>query len=279
VRWEDDDPSAYHAEKIFCHVAVRSEQKEKQMLRKVFYAMVALGLSASSLFAVQPSDVLQSAAKKGVPALLLVTDPASPQYLGSARTTISEATKLIKGCTTVELDRTDKANADLVTKYGLAGAPMPLILVFAANGSIAGGIRSVEATPPALAGMVPSQMKAQVLQALQADNAVLLVASKKGMKEQAKIMANCALACGQIKSKATTLQIDLDDTAEKRFLGELGVSTATDAPVTLVINQKGQIAGTFNGPVDVATLAQAATKKTGGCCPTGSGKSCGTAKK
>ena len=99
------------------------------------------------------------------------------------------------------------------------------------------------------------------------------------MKEKPKVVENCALACAQMKGKATTVQIDMEDLAEKRFLDELKVDTVATAPVTLVFNPQGQIAGTFTGPVEVAQLAQAATKKAGGCCPSGSGKSCAPTKK
>ena len=248
------------------------------MLKRFWLALFLLTVSSVTLLAVSPVDALQTASKKGVPALLLVTDPGS-QNVDQARTTVSETAKLIKGCVTVEMDRTDKANSELVAKYGLAGAPVPLILVFAGNGAIAGGLPSVRATPAALANVIPTPKKAEVLQALQSGNAVLLVASSKSMKEQAKVMANCATACSQLKGKATTVQVDLNDSQEKRFLAELRVSPEAASPVTLAINSQGQIAGTFNGAVDVATLAQAATKTAGGCCSGGSSASCGTAKK
>ena len=248
------------------------------MLKRFSLALFLLTVSSATLLAVAPIDVLQTASKKGAPALLLVTDPGS-QNVDQARTTVVEAAKQIKDCVTVEMDRTDKANSELVTKYGLAGAPVPLILVFAGNGAIAGGVPSVRATPAALANMIPTPKKADVLQALQAGNAVMVVASTKAMKEKPKVVENCALTCAQMKGKATTIQVDLNDAAEKRFLGELKIDTNAVAPVTLVINQQGQITGTFNGPVDVATLAQATTKKAGGCCPSGSSASCAPPKK
>lgn len=248
------------------------------MLKRFSLALFLLTVSSATLLAVAPIDVLQTASKKGAPALLLVTDPGS-QNVDQARTTVGEAAKQIKDCVTVEMDRTDKANSELVTKYGLAGAPVPLILVFAGNGAIAGGLPSVRARPMVLANMIPTPKKAEVLQALQAGNAVLVVASTKAMKEKAKVMESCALTCAQLKGKATTVQVDLNDAQEKRFLGELKIDTNAVAPVTLVINPQGQIAGTFSGAVDMATLALAATRKAGGCCSGGSSASCATPKK
>ena len=63
--------------------------------------------------------------------------------------------------------------------------------------------------------------------------------------------------------------------------GQVTFGDATE-PITLVINAQGQITGTYTGTADVASLAQAATKKAGGCCPStvqGGSKSCGPTKK
>ena len=237
---------------------------------------VVLLLSAVSfgqLFAAGPKEALATAVSKGKPAILLVTAPGA-QNLEKARATVAEAAKKIKGCVTVEMDRSDAANSELVTKYGLAGAPIPLILVFAPNGAISGGLPSSNATPEGLAKMLPSPKKSELLKEIQAGNAVLIVASRKGMEDQAKAVENCTKACGQIKGKATTMQVNMDDKDEQTFLSEMKVDTKATAPVTVVINAQGQLAGSFTGAVDVGALAQAATKRVGGCCPSGSGKSC-----
>jgi len=244
------------------------------MLRRLTLALILLAVSSSThLLAATPAEALRGAADRGSPALLLVTDPAN-QNLGTARSTVIDAAKRAEGCVTVELDRSDAANAELVTKYRLAEAPTPLILVFAGNGAFAGGVPSAQATPSQVAEMFPTPKKAELLQAVQSGNAVLLVASRKSMRDQPKVVESCALACGQTKGKSVTVQVDLDDSTEARFLRELRIDAATETPVTLVVNHQGQITGSFNGPVEVATLVQAATKKAGGCCPKGSDKGC-----
>lgn len=247
------------------------------MVHRILPALLVSVVYLAPAFAALPQAALQAAAKQGSPVLLLVTDPEA-QNVESARSTVSAAAKQVNDCVTVELDRADATNAAFVTRYGLAGAPVPLILVFAGNGAIAGGVPSSQATSAALVSMIPTPKKAEVLQALQSGNAVFLVASRTAMKTTPKIMDSCALACNQLKGKATTVHVDLDDAAEQRFLAELRVDAAVDAPVTLVINPQGQIAGSFDGPVDVATLAQAAVKKAGGCCSKGGGGDQGCAK-
>jgi hypothetical protein len=249
------------------------------MMKRLWLAFLFLTTISATISAITPADALQKAAANGAPALLLVTD-SSALNVDQALSMVNETAKQIKGCVTVEMDRSDKANAELVTKYGLAGAPVPLILVFASNGAIAGGLPAAQATPEKLANLLPSPKEAEVFKELQSGNAVMIVASTKAMREQAKAMANCAGACSQLKGKATTVRIDLSDPAEQRFLQLLRVNTAAESPVTLVINPQGQITGNFMGPVEVAALVQAATRKvSGGCCSGGSGASCGTAKK
>ncbi len=249
------------------------------MLKRFWLAFLVLAAVALTIFAMTPAEALKKATDHKLPALLLVTD-SSALNVDQALSMVNETVKQIKGCVTVEMDRSDKANADLVTKYGLAGAPVPLIVVFASNGAIAGGFPLAQATPEKLANLLPSPKEAEVFKELQSGNAVMIVASTKAMREQAKAMANCAGACSQLKGKATTVQIDVSDAAEQRFLQLLRVNTAAESPVTLVINPQGQITGNFTGPVEVAALVQAATRKvSGGCCSGGSGASCGTAKK
>jgi hypothetical protein len=244
------------------------------MVNRLPLALVISVLCFANVFAARPQDALQAAAKQGRPALLLVTGPEA-QGVDSARATVSAAAKLIKGCVTVELDRSDAANAPFVASYRLVSAPVPVILVFASNGSLAGGVVAARTSPPAVASMIPTPKKAEVLQALQSGNAVFIVVSRKGMKENAKVMENCALARGQVKGKATIVQVDLGDAAEQRFLGELRVDTAVDAPETIAVNAQGQLTGAFSGVADAVTLAQAATKQAAGCCSAGSSaKSC-----
>lgn len=231
--------------------------------------------SPFAIAALQPSEALQDAAKKGRPAIVVVTETGTPN-LELAKKKGLDATQRVKGAVLIELNRSDAANADLVSRYRLASAPIPLFLVFASNGAMAGGQMFGAATPESLAKMIPTPKKAEVLKAISEGNAVLLVVSKKGMEEKAKAMQNCATACGQIKGKSTTIQVDLDDPAEAVFLQEIKVDPKATTPTTVVLNAQGQIAGTFTGAADVGALVQAASKKAGGCCPSGSGKSCAT---
>jgi hypothetical protein len=224
------------------------------------------------------ADRLQTAAKDGKVAFLLVIEPGVAG-VDPARQMIQSATIEVPGAVMIELDRADVADSMLVQKYGLAAAPVPLILVIGANGAMAGGNVASQLTSQKLVAMIPSPKKAEVLKAVQSGQAVYLTASRSGMPSSTVVASGCAAACSQMMGKCVAVDVNIDDPLEAEFLTLLKVNLQSTEPVTVVINAQGQITGSFNGPVDVAQLVQAATKKAGGCCPTGSGKSCAPAPK
>lgn len=229
-------------------------------------------------FAALPADDLQSASEAGKIAFVLVTEPGAAG-VEQAEAKIRGAMAKIDKAVMIELNRADIANASLVAKYRLAGAPVPLILVFASNGVLAGGNLAAKLTSEQLVKIIPSPQKAEVLEALQAGHAIFLTASRKEMSTKSEILNICAVACGQMKGKSCSIAIDMDDKKEASFLKELGIKPQSTEPVTVVINAQGQVTGSFDGPVDVGKLVQAANKKAGGCCPPSSGKTCGPTKK
>jgi len=234
-------------------------------LRGLGIAVLLLGVMALAAAASTQKD-LDSATKGGKIAFIVVTDKGTAGA-DQATDMAKRAAKQVKKSTVVRFDRSDPANADLVAKYRLSGAPVPLILVAARNGVIAGGLVAAQATADKLVAMVPSPKKAEVLQQLQSGKAVLIQASRKSMARQGNCSAACLSACGQLQDRCATVSVDMDDPAEAAFLTSLNINPASTEPVVLVVNAQGQITGTYNGAADVAALVQAATKKVGGCCP------------
>jgi hypothetical protein len=257
-----------------------TEQQEEMMtLRGFGFGFLMLGLLASMAAASVRQD-LESAAKHGRPAFILVTEPGATG-IDSAKEMIGLAMKQVKHSVLVEFNRSDPENSELVAKFRLVGAPVPLILLAAGNGVLAGGLPAAQATVDKLVAMAPSPKKAEILQALQSGKAVFVAVSRKGMAAHSGAMSACAMACGQMQDRSASVQIDMDDPAEAGFLTQLKVNLASTEPVTLVVNAQGQVTGTYTGAADVASLVQAATKKAGGCCPStvqGGAKSCAPAK-
>ena len=222
---------------------------------------------------------IKNANKAGKVVFLVVTEPNNADNDGAMNMGKS-AQKLHPKSVVVKMNRADAANKELVTKYGLSGAPLPLLLVISSNGVLAGGAMYKQATAKGLVAMIPSPKKAEVLLAINQGKSVFVVVSKKSMLKKKDVLSKCELACKEMNGKAKVIEIDLEDIKEKRFLNELKVNQTAAKPQTYVINTKGQLTGSLSGVVNTKTLIATATKKvSGGCCAPGSGKSCGPAKK
>ncbi len=242
-------------------------------LSMLLFALIPVNIHASI------TDILQSASKENNTAFVMVTEPGDSEA-EKAKNIINGARKEIKNSIFIELDRADKENLSFVKKYQLSGVPVPLVLVFASNGVLAGGIPVNKTNHDKLISMVPSPKKAEVLKSIQSGQSVYVTASRKGMTGESDVFNACMDACRKMKDKSCCIQVDMDDAGESSFLKELKINPQAIQPVTVVINTQGQMTASFNGPVDITKLIQAATKKVKrGCCPPGSGKSCGPTKK
>ncbi len=219
---------------------------------------------------------IENANKTGKAVFLVVTDSGVVNTT-KAVNTAQQAQKLHPKSAVIKMNRSDTTNKELVIKYRLAGAPLPLILVIASNRFVTGGYLVNQATPERLVALIPSPKKADVIEAMSKGKSVFLVVSKKSMLKKKGIISKCQLACAEMKNKAKVIEIDLDDTMEKQFLNELRINPSTAQPQIYVINAKGQLTGILSSVVDIKTLVATATKivSGGGCCPTGSGESCG----
>jgi hypothetical protein len=247
-------------------------------LRYVKQFVLLVGIVPMILWA-NPADDLKSAAEAGDVAFVLVTDPNAID-VDQARGIIGAAMGQVRKSVMVELDRSDPNNSDLVMKYRLAAAPVPLVLVFASNGVLAGGKVAAQITPDQLVSMVPTPKKTQVIQAIQSGKSVFLTATRKSMVSGSKVMGACAAACQQMKGGSVSIQVDMDDNNEVRFMNELKINRQSTKPVTVVINAKGQVTGTLEEALNAGNLVQAATQvASSGCCPAGSGKTCGPVRK
>jgi hypothetical protein len=233
------------------------------LLRQTCTILLLAAVMPLSLLASLAND-LQSATSQGQTAFVLVKEPGASQ-LDQARGITLRAVEQVENSVLIEMDRSDTANAELVAKYRLATAPLPLVLVFSSNGMLAGGLPANKATTEALVKLVPSPKKAEVLQALQTGQSVLVTASRMSMDAKPKVLNSCIAACGLMQGKCVTIEVDMDDSTEASFLNELKVNLQSAEPVTVVINAQGSITGSFDGPADVSKLVQAASKKSSGC--------------
>jgi hypothetical protein len=232
-----------------------------------------------NVFAVTVQESIESANKSGLAVFLVITDPGNANTQQALDIANQAHSKIVKS-EVIQMNRSDAANKELVTKYGVSNAPLPLILVIASNGVVTGGYPSYQATADLLANLVPSPVKSDVLKALSNGKSVFLVVSSKNMKEKDDVMNTCSQACIEMQNNAKLIGLDLDDQKEKAFIAEMKIDPTITSPQTFVINSKGQITGTFNVDVNTTTLVATAKKLPAakGCCPSGSGAGCGTKK-
>lgn len=243
------------------------------MKNSIFTTILAFCFGVQAINASVQTDI-EKANQSGKAVFLVVTEPGNPDEAKALALT-KDAQVLYSKSSIVQMNRADKANDDLVKKYQLSGVPLPVILVIASNGVLGGGMLFSNATSQNIVALIPSPKKAEVLSAMQDGKSVFLVISKKSMNKK-EILSKCEIACSEMKENAKIVEVDFDDAAEKKFLGELKITEIGDTPQTYVINSQGQIAGFFIGVTDSQKLAATAAKKpVGKCCSSGSSKSCG----
>ncbi len=218
----------------------------------------------------QTSAEVERAAKACKP-VFLVAYNANGAEADKAFAIAGEAKKNYKGSSVViKMNTTDAASNALVTKFRLAGAPMPLILVLDKNGTVTGGLPLKDATVAKLVEMIPTPKTSELLKAISDGKSVYVVVSNKSMTSQKNIMDNCAMACSKMDNKSVTVKVDMEDKKEAKLLQTLKCDLNAKEPVTYVINKSGQVIGTHNGITDVNTLVSSAKKApASSCCPSG----------
>lgn len=211
---------------------------------------------------------LAAAQKAGRPTYLLVTAPRA-RGLEEMRLAVQEARKRAPHVAYVEMDRTQAANKALAKRYGLTGAPVPMVLVVAHNGAPGGGIRPGPKASSQLVALLPSPRKADTLLALFQRKAAFVVVGRPDMPGRAAALAACHKASANLKGKAAIIEVDLRDKYEQGFLKVLGADAKAKDVAVHVYALSGRKTQVLKGPAaTAAALVKAATKKQE-CCPGG----------
>ena len=241
--------------------------------------------TASGALAVSPAEASDAgsgfvalrqaaAANKHLFVLVYATDDEPTR---AARKTVESAlAKMPDTAQSVAVDRGAPAEKGLVDKYRLGAAPMPLVLVFAPNGAITGGIVGPQVTEETLQNAIASPCMQKCLKALQSGKLVFLCAQNKATKsnEMATKGVNEFKADTRFAQFTEIVQVDPTDAAEGKFLAQLKIEPKTDEAVTAFLAPPGAIIGTYKGATDKNTLVTAITAAaSGGCGPSGCGPS------
>jgi hypothetical protein len=241
----------------------------------ILLVTVILFLTQSS-FGQLKSDI-EKQNKKGNAVFLVVTDGGTD--LASAKEIALKAKKSCSKSEVLTMDKADKANAELVKKYGLAGSQTPLILVIASNGVVSGGYLKSQATAENLVDAIPTKKQAEALLGFSENKPVMVVISKKTMTDKTIAIEECKKAAKELNGNAVVVDVSLDDKSEAAFIKLLNPDLTASKTNVMVFNNKGQFSSKFESPVKSMDLVSAAKKApSGGCCPGGSSKGCAPTK-
>lgn len=218
---------------------------------------------------------IETAKKSGKCIYLVVTDKNAKGTDDLVKLAES-AQKTVKKTSVIKVDRDDKANESIISKYRLAGIPLPIILVIAPNGVVSGSLSKQDATTEKLIKFLPTPKQAEILQGFENGKAALIICTKKAFKDKAVLSIECDKAIKSIDNKALKVLIDIDSKEEKNFL-EL-IKPDLNKTTVLVFNGKGQFSSTLESNAKSDEIVKAINKKIGGCCPGGSKSGCGTNK-
>lgn len=177
------------------------------------------------------------------------------------------------------VDIKDPKQLNVVKRYKVDRAPMPLVLVVAPNGAITGGF-PLNFTKDDIQDAIVGPLSTQCLKALQDGKFVFVCVQGDDVKANAGAMKGVADFKDDIQYGLITEVVIFKGTApsEQRMMKSLGFDGKLIEPMTAFLAPPGSLIGKFTGTTDKGTLVAALTSKQkrsgGGCCPGGSGKSC-----
>jgi len=193
------------------------------------------------------------------------------------------AAKIADTALSSTVDINAASEKEIVEKFKIQNAPMPLVLAIAPNGAITGSFRG-ESSEKALLDTMVSPSFQSTLKALQEGKLVFLCVQNKTTKSNDAAMkgVNDFKADDRFAQFTEIVNVDPADAGERDFMGKLQIDPKADEALTVFLAPPGAVIAKFKGPTNrdgLASTLQAATA--GGGCGPGSGgcgpKGCGPA--
>jgi len=176
------------------------------------------------------------------------------------------AAKFAKRANSVTVDVTDAAEREIVAKYQVDRAPMPLALVVAPGGAVTGGFPG-KVTEEQLSGAFVSPGLANSLKALQDGKLVLLCVQNASTKSNDAAMrgVNAFITDTRFAKSTEVVSLDPTDEAESKFLKQLQIDPKTSEAVTALMAPPGSVVAQYKGATDKdVMIAALAAKQAGG---------------
>jgi len=158
----------------------------------------------------------------------------------------------------------DPAERELVERFGIGRAPMPLTVAVAPNGAITGVFaKSLNAQHIETAIVTPTM--ARCMKSLQSQKLVFVVASHDD-KPQVPQGVRALQKDPLFKDRIELTGLRLDDPAETRFINQMKIDAAkVNGPYAVLIAPPGVLVGHFDATATDKSIA-AAIHKSGQCC-------------
>ena len=171
----------------------------------------------------------------------------------------------------------DPTEKEIVAKFNLSRAPMPLVLALAPNGVVTGAVHG-EFSEERLLAAFAGPGKQACLKALQQRKLVFLCVQNESTKSNAAAMQGVRdfKADARFAKFTEIVMLDPADAAEAKFIGELRIDPKTAEAITVFLAPPGMAIAQFRGPTNkdglLATLQKASSGcGTGGCGPSDCG--------
>ena len=169
----------------------------------------------------------------------------------------------------VEVDVTASSEKALVDEFGLARAPMPIILAIAPNGAITGGFPTRVEKQKLLDAFASRSME-KCMKQLQDNKLVFLCVQNENTKSNDEALKGVREFKADARFAQTTeiVMLDPTDEAEASFLKDIQVDPKTESAVTVFLAPPGMPIAKYEGATNkdaiVATLQKATSS---GCGP------------
>jgi hypothetical protein len=158
----------------------------------------------------------------------------------------------------------DPAEKILVEKFGIARAPMPMVVVVAPNGAVTGLFPKAMSTEQASAAIVPPTMM-KCMKELQ-DKKLVFVCLTRTDTVEVPAGVGAIQQLPEFKDRVSLVGMRLDDPAESRFHQQLKLDPSqVNGPHAVLIAPPGVLVGHFDAEATSESIA-AAIHKAGKCC-------------
>jgi hypothetical protein len=221
---------------------------------------------------VGPSQALaarQKAAEEGkyLFAFFTKTEKDNPTEM---RSVFDKATaKVTDRANVVAVSVTDPAEKEIVEEYGLARAPMPLVLAIAPNGAITGGFPTSFSEQDILSAFA-TPVTERCMKSLQDGKLVFLCVQNGQTKMNDEAMQGVKSFAADERFRDATEIVTLDPTkqVEQPFLRDLQIDGATKTATTVFLAPPGAPIAIYEGMTTKDQLL-AELQKAGSCGPGG----------